>query len=368
MSRDLNCAFASRTTHFAPRRRVRAAPGSPTAPTMVSVTALAGIPNLVAHAFGESVLRQANRAAMLDVELIEDQNCFIPHTTLTAFLNEVERRTGEPNIGLMVAPHLSVGRYGCFGDYILEAQTLGEAIERAIRAMEYHSRGDRAGLAVSGGVAVFAYASATHGRDGYRHVACGALGVMLDLCRRFAPPGWRPLRIEMNVPRPPHTHPFETTFGCPILFGATRLAVCLEARILDCPNPSRRAAPRITLSDLARARLAAGRHDLAGVVEEHIRLQVLTGAVSIESTARALDISVRSLQRALNQGGIDFRGMTNHVRACRAKELLIETDASVTQIAFDLGYSSPAHFARAFRNVTGAVPSEFRRRCATSRA
>jgi len=33
----------------------------------------------------------------------------------------------------------------------------------------------------------------------------------------------------------------------------------------------------------------------------------------------------------------------------------------VTQISTTLGYSAPAHFARAFRKAMGAGPSEFRR-------
>ena len=321
------------------------------------------MPQLVSEAFGERVLRQANRAAMLDIELIENEDCFIPHATMTAFLQEVERRAGEPDLGLLIAPTLTVARYGCFGSYILAAQTLGDAIRRGVRAMEYHSRGDRAGLSVRDGIARFEYCSAARGRAGYRHVACGAIGVMANLCRSFLPPRWQPLWIELDLARPPSTTPFEDAFGCPVLFEKRSLAVCFEARLLETRGAARPQPPlRLTLGDLARARLTPqSLGSLHGVVAEHIWSQVLAGAVSIESTARALDRSVRSLQRALNQEGIDFRGLTNTIRARRATELLGETDATVTEIALTLGYSSPAHFARAFRNVTGLAPQDFRR-------
>ena len=99
-------------THFAPEpgRLPHHAPND--APTMLSVTALAGVPALVRQAFGEKVLRQANRAALLDIEQIEDRDCFIPHATMTRFLAEIERRTGEPHLGLMLAPRLSLASYG----------------------------------------------------------------------------------------------------------------------------------------------------------------------------------------------------------------------------------------------------------------
>ena len=58
-------------THFAPEPGRLARVAAAGAPTMVSVTALAGVPGLVRRAFGEAVLAQANRAAMLDIELIE---------------------------------------------------------------------------------------------------------------------------------------------------------------------------------------------------------------------------------------------------------------------------------------------------------
>ncbi len=79
---------------------------------MISVTALAGVPALVRQSFGEGVLQRANRAAMLDIELIEDRDCFIPHATMTAFLAEIERRTGEAHLGLLLAPHLTLASYG----------------------------------------------------------------------------------------------------------------------------------------------------------------------------------------------------------------------------------------------------------------
>ena len=298
---------------------------------------------------------------MLDIELIEDQDCFIPHATMTAFLTEIERRAKEPYLGLLVAPALTVERYGCFGRYILGASTLGQAIGRGIAAMDYHSRGDRTALTVREGIACFGYFSAARGRDGYRHVACGAIGVMVNLCRAYLPPGWRPLRIEMDLPRPQSLTPFEDTFGCPVLFEAPALAVHFDARYLDFGAAMQPPPEHLTLQDLARARLApTTRQNLPDVVAGHIWAQVLSGSVSIESTAKALDISVRSLQRALSSEGTDFRALTNVIRTRRAKELLAGTGASITEIAFELGYSSPAHFARAFRKATGLVPREFR--------
>jgi|UPI000837D7FA hypothetical protein len=52
---------------------------------MISATAIAGISALVRHSFGEKVLRQAKQAIMMDIELLEGHECFIPQATMVDF-------------------------------------------------------------------------------------------------------------------------------------------------------------------------------------------------------------------------------------------------------------------------------------------
>jgi AraC-like DNA-binding protein len=82
--------------------------------------------------------------------------------------------------------------------------------------------------------------------------------------------------------------------------------------------------------------------------------------VSIDSTAQSMDTSVRTLQRELNRAGSDFRSLANAARLHRATELLRHTNGSITRVSGEMGYSSPANFARAFRKATGRGPREFR--------
>jgi len=44
----------------------------------------------------------------------------------------------------------------------------------------------------------------------------------------------------------------------------------------------------------------------------------------------------------------------------KAKTLLRNTDMSVSEICFDIGMNSPAHFAKTFRAFTGKTPSDYR--------
>ena len=48
-------------------------------------------------------------------------------------------------------------------------------------------------------------------------------------------------------------------------------------------------------------------------------------------------------------------------RVDMAKDLLLKTDKSLTEIAFDLNYSSVAHLSSQFKKTTGLTPSAFQR-------
>ncbi len=48
-------------------------------------------------------------------------------------------------------------------------------------------------------------------------------------------------------------------------------------------------------------------------------------------------------------------------RLSRARELLRETDRSISDIAYAVGFSSQSHFTANFRRVVGFTPNRFRR-------
>lgn len=327
---------------------------------VISNHALYGIPELIRRELGERTLARATRVAGIDPELIQEQNFFIPHAAVLNLIDTAARAAGEANFGLFIAPQMSVTYYGTYGAYVLGAETLGGAINRAVGALGYHTIGDSMALVFSGDEARYSYGFALRGRPGYEHVVCAAAGVLASMGAYYLGPNWRPLRIELDIARPRHNAAFEDLFRCPVIFNAPTMTIVFGRHHLAAQRPWHGSDPIITIADVARDRRSTAPRDILGVIREQIRLQVLSGTVSIDNAARAMDISIRTLQRELNRQGTEFRALANAARTQRAVELLRHTDTPVTTIAMDLGYSASSNFSRAFRTATGLSPREFR--------
>ena len=83
--------------------------------------------------------------------------------------------------------------------------------------------------------------------------------------------------------------------------------------------------------------------------------------------ADALHISQREVYRAFRQGlGVTPALYLLRLRLNHAARMLIETDRTVTEVALACGFSGPSYFCRAFRDLTGVAPRDFRRASRTA--
>jgi transcriptional regulator GlxA family with amidase domain len=82
----------------------------------------------------------------------------------------------------------------------------------------------------------------------------------------------------------------------------------------------------------------------------------------VEDAAKALGVSMRSLQRRLKAIGTSFREQASEARLETVIDRLVRTDAKLETIAREVGCSSTAHLSLVFRKSTGETPRKFRRR------
>ena len=81
----------------------------------------------------------------------------------------------------------------------------------------------------------------------------------------------------------------------------------------------------------------------------------------IADVAQRLSMSEATLRRRLAHEGTSFRKLLNSVKMMRALTLLQTSPLGVAQVAYAVGYESPARFAARFRAHFGCTPSDLRK-------
>ena len=77
--------------------------------------------------------------------------------------------------------------------------------------------------------------------------------------------------------------------------------------------------------------------------------------------ATALGVSTSHLSRILSgKGGLGFSNLLNSLRCYEAQRLLLQTDLSISQIAFEAGYGSIRNFNRVFQKYFHCLPKNLR--------
>lgn len=103
---------------------------------------------------------------------------------------------------------------------------------------------------------------------------------------------------------------------------------------------------------------------------------MITRARDFIKTNQAEDLSLGQVAKAVNTStfyfckmfkkatGLNFTEYLSRVRVEKAKNLLLNPNLRISEIAFEVGFQSLTHFNRVFKKITGQSPSEFRVRLA----
>ena len=92
------------------------------------------------------------------------------------------------------------------------------------------------------------------------------------------------------------------------------------------------------------------------IVEKHMSNENF----SVELFAKELFLSSSQVYRKINSiTGHTVSDFIRSVRLERAKDLLQQKAGNITEIAFEVGFNSPAYFTKSFREKFGCTPKEF---------
>jgi AraC-like DNA-binding protein len=188
------------------------------------------------------------------------------------------------------------------------------------------------------------------------------MGTLLVFGRTFTERQIVPVRLTLTQ-KPPYHALYAGAFGCPVLFDQPHDTIVFRRADIELPLVSANQRVAAMFEDAAERDLqtyAAAGGGTAAAVREILERQLHGDVPDIESVSRALFLSARTLQRRLADEGVRFSTLLDEVRLDMAQRYLSAGRATLTEIAYLLGFSEPNSFFRSFKRWTGKTPADFR--------
>jgi AraC-like DNA-binding protein len=271
-----------------------------------------------------------------------------------------EKATGDPQLPEHVANFLPFGSYR-IADYLLvTGATPRDALQKFIRsfplvntAFQLHLKSSRTGTHLE-------LHSPYEAEGPSRFYVEFIFAMIFARLRLAAGVHWRPREVWFAHPSPPDAPAFHPTFGCPVQFEAPLNQMVLDRDFAEASLPSGDAMLSEILDHYAQSLLKdSGKDDFLSDVRKVLGDGLSRGDVRIETTARKLALSDRSLQRQLQERGTSYRDELDRFRRDLALDLLPVTQ--IHEIARLLQFSELSSFYRAFRRWTGRTPQSYLR-------
>lgn len=243
---------------------------------------------------------------------------------------------------------------------VLHAKTLEQALRRGLRFLNLVLGEPRGRLVARGAVAeielsekgeppsAFAYRSywiILHG------LACWLVGRRLPI-----------LLVDLRCGEPNGSKDHRLFFGAPIRFSQTVSRLGFHSSLLSLPISRNEQALRQFLRTAPANILLRYRYDAGTVATVRRRLSHKQPAnwTNFAALASDMGMSASTLRHRLHDEGQSFAVIKDDIRRDLARTLLMDTHKTVSAIAFELGYSEPSAFYRAFKKWVGVSPQAFR--------
>jgi len=299
--------------------------------------------------------------AGLDLQKLYDANARYRDSRIYKLWQLAADATGDPYIGLKVASFWHPSAAHALGYAWLASATLKDALERTVRYFRMMT--DKEQLTLTESEEEFRliienpvadYPTAPEDLD-------ASFAALIHLCRMCHGESFNPLRITMGRPELPDPAPFAEHFRAPIQYSGNENSVCFDKADALTALPTANAEVARANEQIVQEYLARfDRSSVAMQVRARLTEQLSSGHTTQESIADALHMSLRSLQRRLNNEDTSYKSLLDETRRELAAHYMAESHRSINEITYLLGFSEPSNFSRAFRRWTGKSPSAYR--------
>ncbi|MCV3241731.1 helix-turn-helix transcriptional regulator [Mesorhizobium sp. ZC-5] len=280
--------------------------------------------------------------------IFQDPDVYLPRALCFHIANEMVAATQDPFGGAHVGHMTELRSLGMWGKSILRSADVAHACELAATNVSMLHQGSNVHFITGDRTARIVYRFSGRCDMDPRQFIYGSLAVLRKVPLMTGEPA--AIRVHLTTSRSRGDDTLEECLGPNIEMGCEHDMIEFDRALLDMPLGVQTDEASKVTEALRSAVDAAGL--LIERLSDHRHLK-------LRAIAKRMGMSARTLQRRLKYCGIDFEDLLDETRRCEALRLISEGEHTMTDIAYRIGYSDPAHFTRAFRRWTGSAPSHF---------
>jgi AraC-like DNA-binding protein len=275
------------------------------------------------------------------------------------FVDLVANATGDPLLGFRLAYSFDLREIGLLYYVLASAETLLGSLLRVARYSDVANEG--VDLEVNKGNLLrvrLHYSGVARHSD--VHQIEFWMASLVRICRGLIGTNFKPIEVRIMHDRREQAREMEKLLGCAVKTGADVDEIVFSRESGDYPIVT--ADPYldqlcVRFCEETLARLGKKKTSPMKVkVENEIAALLPHGEMHFNAVAAQLGMSGRTLARKLALEGHSFSRVLDDLRLVLARRYLAESDMSISEIAWLLGYSEVANFTHAFHRWTGTNP------------
>lgn len=277
-----------------------------------------------------------------------------------ALLERAADHLRDPSLGLHLGQTITPAHMGVMGYILLACPHLAAALTRMQQYQRLVYDANPLNVTMQNGEVLLEW-GVNLGRPGPLVDECAITG-LIQFARDITGLPGALIEVGFVNPAPPDLKPYRDWFACPVLFEQPTTTVRFPLTRLLLPLRRPDAALLRILEKQATSMLAElpQTDDFEQAVRLCIARLIREGEPELERVANELHISSRTLQRRLDENGVNFRALREETRGHLAKHYLLDPRLQIAEIALLLGYSEQSAFTRAFHRWTGRTPFAYR--------
>ena len=295
----------------------------------------------------------------LSATVFENPEAIIPYKAYDQLLEIGAQESDCEHIGLLVG--MTRCDIGLPGYIMLNAPTVQIGLDDAIYFQHMTDQGGAFRLSQTNDLATLHYSLYAPNMRCVDHICDTAMAIAYGALRRMIGPRFEGTEIRLPRRAPANIGPYRGFYSRErIHFDAHEAAIDFPARYLD--QPIEQADP--TLYRFLKRTFARGPKVGASMAEQIRRILpdlIRHKAVNGRVIAEVFGTHPRTMARRLAEEDITLQSLVDDARFEVARQLLRDTDMTLTGIATTLYYADASAFTRAFKRKFSVPPGAWRR-------